>query len=121
MDSLTIMWERINALRRIYQRTRNNEELSENRKYKYLEGKKKYQYEIREEKFNSWKEYCNVPASSNPWSQAYKLATGKLRSNSIMTTLRKRDGSDIKYTRDDEYNARSSHRRRWRRRRNSLP
>jgi hypothetical protein len=88
------MRKRINALRRIYQRTRNNEELSENRKYKYLEEKKKYQYEIREEKFNSWKEYCNVPASSNPWSQVYKLATGKVRSNSIMTTLWKPDGSE---------------------------
>jgi hypothetical protein len=86
--------KRINALRRIYQRTRNNEELRESRKYKYLEEKKKYQYEIRKEKFNSRKEYCNVTASSNPWSQVYKLATGKLRSNSIMTTLRKPDGSE---------------------------
>jgi hypothetical protein len=39
-DSLTIMRERINALRRVYQRIRNNEELRESRKYKYLEEKK---------------------------------------------------------------------------------
>jgi hypothetical protein len=93
-EGLTIMWKRLNALRRIYQRTRNNEELRECRKRKYFEEKKKYQTEIRKEKLNSWKEYCNVTASSNPWSQVYKLATGKARTNSIMTTLRKPNGTE---------------------------
>ena len=52
-----------------------------------------YHYEIRKEKLNSRKEYCNVAASLNPWSQVYKLATGKVRTNSNMTTLRKSDGT----------------------------
>jgi len=39
-DSLTIMWKRINALRRLYQRTRNDDKLRESRKHKYLEQKK---------------------------------------------------------------------------------
>ena len=47
-----------------------------------------------QEKLNSWKEFCNVEASINPWSQVYKLAAGKTRANSIMTTLRKPDGSE---------------------------
>ena len=34
-----------------------------------------------------------MTASLNPWSHVYKLATGKVRSNSIMTTLRKPDGT----------------------------
>jgi hypothetical protein len=92
-DSLTIMRKRINALRRLHQRTKNNEELRESRKHKHLEEKKKYQYEIRKEKINSWKEYCNMAVSLNPWSHEYKLATGKVRTNSIMTTLRKPDGT----------------------------
>ena len=92
-DSLTIMQKRINALRRLYQRTRNNEELRESRKHKYHEEKKMYQYEIRKEKLNSWKEYCNLTASLNPWSHVFKLATGKARTNSIMTTLRKPNGT----------------------------
>jgi len=83
-DNLTIMRKRINALRRLYQRTRNNEELRESRKHKYHKEKKKYQYEIRKEKLNSWKEYCNVAASLNSWSHVLKLATGKARTNSIM-------------------------------------
>jgi hypothetical protein len=93
MDSLTIMWKRTKVLRRLYQRTRNNEHWRESRKHKYFEEKKKYQYEIRKEKLNLWKEYCNVAASLNPWSHAYKLTTGKVRTNSIMTTLRKPDGT----------------------------
>ena len=92
-DSLTIMWKRINALRRLYQRTRNDDKLRESRKHKYLEEKKKYQYGIRKEKLNSWNEYCNVAASLTPWSQMYKLATGKVRTNCIMTTLRKTEGT----------------------------
>jgi len=46
------------------------------------------------DKLNSWKEYCNVTASTNRWSQVYKLASGKIRTNSIMTTLTKPDESE---------------------------
>ena len=59
--------------------------------------------QIKKEKLNSWKEYCNVAASTNPWSQVYKLAAGKARADRIMTTLRKQDGSEtssIKETMD---------------------
>jgi len=59
-DSLTITRKGINALRRCYQRTRNNEEVRESRKHKDFEEKKMYQYEIRKEKFKSREEYCNV-------------------------------------------------------------
>jgi hypothetical protein len=92
-DNLTTMQKKTNALRRLYQRTRNNEELRVSRKQIYFEAKKKYPFEIRKEKFNSWKEYCNLTSSSKPWSQVYKLATGKVRSIAIMTTLRKPDGT----------------------------
>jgi len=85
-DSLTITRKRINALRRLYQKTRNNEKLRETWKHNYLEEKKKYQCDIRKEKLNSWKEYCNVAPSLNPWSHVNKLATGKVRTNSIVTT-----------------------------------
>jgi len=67
--------------------------MRESRKHKYFKEKKKYQYEVRKEKFKSWKEYCNVTSSSNPWSIVYKLATGKVQTNSIMTTQRKLDGT----------------------------
>ena len=35
-----------------------------------------------------------MAASTNPRSQVYKIAAGKTRANSIMTTLRKPDGSE---------------------------
>ena len=58
---------------------KNDNKLKEPRKHKYLEEKRKYQVEIRKEKFKSWKEYSYVTASSNPWSQVYKFAAGKVR------------------------------------------
>ena len=42
-DSLSIMRKRVNACRRLYQRTRKDEELREGRKQKYIEEKGKYQ------------------------------------------------------------------------------
>ena len=63
-------------------------------KTKIYEEKRKYQAGIKHEKMNSWKEFCNLTASTNPWSQVYKLASGKIRPKSIMTTLTKSDGSE---------------------------
>ena len=44
-----------------------------------MEAKRTYQAEIKKAKSNSWKAYCNVAASVNPWSQVYKLAAGKTK------------------------------------------
>jgi hypothetical protein len=93
MDTLTIMRKRTNTLRRRYQRTLNNNELRENRKNQYIEGKKKYQAAIMKEKINSWKHYCNTTSLSNPQKEAYKLASGKTRNIITLTTLQKSDSS----------------------------
>jgi hypothetical protein len=92
-DALTTLRKRTNALRRKYQRTLNDEELRENRRKQYFEGKKKYQAAIRNEKINSWKEYCNATSLNNPWNAVYKLASGKTRNTVALTTLEKPDGS----------------------------
>jgi hypothetical protein len=87
------MRKRTNALRRRFQRTLNIDELRENRKNQYIEGKRKYQAAIRKEKINSRKHYCNTTSPSNPWNEAYKLASGKTRNIRTLTTLEKPDGS----------------------------
>jgi len=83
------MRKKANALRPLCEKRRNNEKLWESRKHKYLEEKKNYQYEIRKAKLNFLKEYCYMAASLNPWYFVYKLASGIVRNNNIMTTLRK--------------------------------
>ena len=90
---LTIMRKKTNAARRRYQRTKNNEELRESRKKQYLEEKKKYDACIRRQKVESWKNYCNLTTSRNPWNSAYRLASGKMRKAPMLTTLKKADGS----------------------------
>ena len=92
-EDLTIKRKRLNALRRRYQRTKNNEELRELRKNIYYEEKANYQATIKKEKTKSWKEYCNLTPSTNPWNAIYKLATNKAKESQIMTTLQKPDGS----------------------------
>ena len=59
----------------------------------YVETKRTYQAEMKKAKYTSWKEHCNVAASVNPLSQVYKLAAGKTRECSKMTTIRKPDGT----------------------------
>jgi len=53
MDALKIMRKRTNALRKLYQRTKNSNDLSENRKKQYTIAKTAYQAAIRKEKTNS--------------------------------------------------------------------
>ena len=48
---------------------------------------------IRKEKINSWKQYCNTTSPSNPWNEAYKLASGKTRNTVTLTTLQKPGGT----------------------------
>jgi hypothetical protein len=59
-----------------------------------METKRTYQAELKKVKYTSWKEYCNVAASVNPWSQVYKLVAGKARECSKMTTVRLPDGTE---------------------------
>ena len=63
---LTAMGRKVNANRRLFQRTKNDEALRERRKATYKEAKRNYQAEINKAKLNSWKEFCNVAASVNP-------------------------------------------------------
>lgn len=88
-----IMRKKVNALRRRYQKTKNNEILREERKAKYVEEKNIYMSRIKQEKIKSWKQYCNLTNTSNPWNSVYKVASGKIRNSPALTTIRKSDGS----------------------------
>ena len=90
---VTTKRKRLNALRRRYQRTKNDEALREQRKSKYFEERKEYQITIKKEKINSWKDYCNLTSHTNPWNAIYKIAANKTRSNHTMTTLKKTEGT----------------------------
>ena len=92
-EELTILRKRTNALRRRYQRTRNNAALREIRQIHYFESKAQYAATIKREKLRSWREYCNITTAANPWNEIYKLAAGKKRSYPQFTSLRKPDGT----------------------------
>ena len=90
---MTVMTKHTNALRRRFQRTRTNEYLREQHKTRYLEEKARYEATIRREKLSSWKAYCNLTTTSNPWNEVYKIAAGKVKTNMQLTTLQRPDGS----------------------------
>ena len=92
-QELTAMRKRTNALRRKYQRTRHNAELRDACKTSYFEEKARYAATIKREKIRSWKEYCNLTNSANPWNEVYRLAAGKRKTPTQITTLRKPDGT----------------------------
>ena len=82
-----------NYLRRKYQRTRDNAEQREINIEAYFAQKAKYAATIEREKTKSWNEYCTLTTEANRWNAVYRLASGKKRTNTQITTLRKRDGS----------------------------
>ena len=86
-EELTTMRKRLNALRRRYQTTTNNEDLRAQRKAQYLEGKAWYTSTIKNEKVRSWKEFCNITPGNNPWNEVYKIAAGKRKRKLNLTTL----------------------------------
>ena len=49
-------------------------------------------------KISSWKEYCTLTSSANPWNEVYKIAAGKREKNMQLTILRKPNGSLMKDT-----------------------
>lgn len=97
-DLLTVHRKKVNAMRRRYQRTQNNENLRLQRKTQYIEEKRLYQSHIQQEKTKSWKQFCST-TSSNPWNKAYKISAGKIRSQCILSTIQKSNGT---YTEDME-------------------
>ena len=84
---LTILRKKTLALRRRYQRTKNDNDLRQRRKLQYSEGRKIYQDKLKEEKTKSWKQFCSQTCRSNPWNAVYKLASGKLQNKTALSTL----------------------------------
>ena len=72
---------------------KNNQELRDQRRVQYLEAKRKYGKIIIKEKIQSWKQYCSLTPSGNPWNTVYCIASGKIKNSSPLTTLKKPDGS----------------------------
>jgi hypothetical protein len=97
---LTVLRRRTNALRRLYQRTKNDEELRTRRKMKYLESKSTYAATIKKEKSNFWKEFCNISTATNPWDVIYHLATGRDNFRAQITTLNKPEETQTANTKE---------------------
>jgi len=83
-SELTILRKRALALIRKYQRTRNDDNLRQERKLRYLEGKRHYQAKLQEGRLKSWKDFCSCTADSNPCSVVYKLTSGKIQSKTTL-------------------------------------
>jgi hypothetical protein len=75
-SEITILRKRTLTLRRKYQRTRNYDNLRQERKLLYYEGKRQYQAKLQEEKLRSWKEFCSQSTDSIPWNSVYEWLQG---------------------------------------------
>jgi hypothetical protein len=116
-QELTEMRKTANYLRRKYQRTRDNAEQREKTKATYFDQKAKYAATIKREKIKSWKEYCNLTKEANPWNAVYRLAAGKNKIYTQITTLHKSDGPLTRDTKEILRHARILNPRRQRTRR----
>ena len=89
---LTTQRKVVNACRRRYQRTKQNIILREERKRIYLEEKKRYQIQINDHKYESWKSHCTISTANNPWNDVYKLAAGKSKISPPLSTIQNSNG-----------------------------
>ena len=79
-SKFTVLRKRALELRRSYQRTRNDDNLPQDRKPRYQERKRLYQAKLQAGKLKSWKDFCSRTADSNSWGVVYKLLSGKMQS-----------------------------------------
>jgi hypothetical protein len=84
---LTLLRKKTLALRRRFQRTKNDGNLRLERRQQYLEHNTIYQRKLQEQKLQSWKDFCSNTENSNPWNGVYRYAAGKIR-NLTLTTLK---------------------------------
>jgi len=84
--------KRANALRRRYQRTTNNENLRQERKEIYFNGRREYEDKMQEAKLKSWKTFRTINDGVNPWNIVHKIAAGKIRTITRLTTIEKKMG-----------------------------
>jgi len=89
----TILGKRALALRRRYQSTRNDDNLRQERKLQYREGKRHYHAKLQEEKLKSWKEFCSHTTDSKPWNAVYKLESGKQQSKTTFSNPKTHNGT----------------------------
>jgi len=61
-------------------------------KSQYLATKAEYAANIKKERNASWK-FCNMASETNPWAEIYRLAAGKRKQATQITTLSKPDGT----------------------------
>jgi ribonuclease HI len=87
-SELSVLRKRALAMRRRYQRTKNDADRRQERRQQYQESNRAYQAKLREAKISSWKEYCSSTQSPNPWNSVYRYAAGKLRSPQTWSTLK---------------------------------
>ena len=52
---------------------------------------------MQEAKLKSWKTFCTINDGVNPWNIVHKIAAGKIRTNTRLTTIQNKDGT---YTTD---------------------
>jgi len=71
-----------------YQRATNNENLRDSRKNQYHEEKTKYQAALKNGKIESWKEFCNLTLSTDPWNAVFKLASNKVKRSETLQLYR---------------------------------
>jgi hypothetical protein len=62
------------------------------RKSKYYDGGREYKGKMQEVKLKSWKEFCTINDGVNPCNIVYKIASGKIRTSTRLSALKKEDG-----------------------------
>lgn len=91
-EDINVKRKLVNRLRRLYQRT-TNEELRDSRREEYFSERKLYQSMIRKSKFESWKRFY---FEANAWDLPFKMIRNKLKIENSIPNFLKDDGNYTK-------------------------
>lgn len=87
-DRIAEMRVRLRRCRRRWMRTRTEEDRRE-----FVTARTAYVWEIRQEKRNAWQKLLDEGGENDPWGKAYKIVMERTKTETILTSMRKEDGS----------------------------
>jgi hypothetical protein len=88
---LTVLRKRARRLRKMYQSSITDEERAM-RLAAYRDAKETYARRLFELKMRSWEEFVEEKLKTDAWGIPYKIVANKIRSPTVLSTLRRQDG-----------------------------
>lgn len=84
----------VRKCRREYQKAQGREKMK--RKYELKRKQREFKNLIAKQRYEGWKQFVTEVGGKDPWSVIYKMQTGKMKTETVISAVGKREGGETK-------------------------